>query len=106
MVCLHNLAKSLSTSDLAVNLHPKLVISGLKKLKHLPLSLFLDITSENSFDLTAFIGGEFDINKNFQFRIGSSNRKFNQNIKKIFSVQLLGQVVLALGIRKRYTNQL
>ena len=64
---IHNLATS--SSDLVVDLHPRLVISGSKKLKHLPLSLFLDLTSENSSDLTLFIGGEFDINKNFQFRL-------------------------------------
>ena len=95
---IHNLATS--SRDLVVDLYPRLVISGSKKLKYLPLSLFLDLTSENSSVLTLFIGGEFDINKNLQFRFGSSNRKFDQNIKKdIFSS--LGQVVLALGIRKK-----
>ena len=98
---IHNLAKSLSTSDLAVNLHPKLVISGLKKLKHLPLNFFLDLTSENSSDLTLFIGGEFDLNKNFQFRLGSSNRKFNQNIKKDIFSSVIGASGFGFGYKKK-----
>ena len=96
---IHNL--STSSSDLAVDLHPRLVISGSKKLKHLPLSLFLDVTLENSSDLTAFIGGEFDINKNFQFRIGSSNRKFNQNIKKDIFSSVIGASGFGLGYKKK-----
>ena len=96
---IHNL--STSSSDLVVDLHPRLVISGSKKLKHLPLSLFLDLTSENSSDLTAFIGGEFDINKNFQFRIGSSNRKFNQNIKKDIFSSVIGASGFGFGYKKK-----
>ena len=98
---IHNLATSLSTSDLAFDLNPKLVISGLKKLKHLPLSIFLDVTSENSSELTAFIGGEFDINKNFQFRIGSSNRKFSQNIKKDIFSSVIGASGFGFGYKKK-----
>ena len=96
---IHNLATS--SSDLVVDLHPRLVISGSKKLKHLPLSLFLDLTSENSSDLTVFIGGEFDINKNFQFRIGSSNRKFNQNIKKDIFSSVIGASGFGFGYKKK-----
>ena len=96
---IHNL--STSSSDLVVDLHPRLVISGSKKLKHLPLIVFLDLTSENSSDLTAFIGGEFDINKNFQFRIGSSNRKFNQNIKKDIFSSVIGASGFGFGYKKK-----
>jgi hypothetical protein len=95
---IHNLATS--SSDLVVDLHPRLVISGYKKLKYLPLSLFLDLTSENSSDLTLFIGGEFDINKNFQFRLGSSNRKFNQNIKKDIFSSVIGASGFGFGYKK------
>jgi len=96
---IHNL--STSSSDLIVDLHPRIVISGSKKLKHLPLSLFLDVISENSSDLTAFIGGEFDINKNFQFRLGSSNRKFNQNIKKDIFSSVIGASGFGFGYKKK-----
>ena len=96
---IHNLATS--SSDLVVDLHPRLVISGYKKLKYLPLSLFLDLTSENSSVLTLFIGGEFDINKNLQFRFGSSNRKFNQNIKKDIFSSVIGASGFGFGYKKR-----
>ena len=96
---IHNLATS--SSDLVVDLHPRLVISGSKKLKYLPLSLFLDLTSENSSVLTLFIGGEFDINKNLQFRFGSSNRKFNQNIKKDIFSSVIGASGFGFGYKKK-----
>ena len=96
---IHNLATS--SSDLVVDLHPRLVISGSKKLKYLPLSLFLDLTSENSSILTLFIGGEFDINKNLQFRFGSSNRKFNQNIKKDIFSSVIGASGFGFGYKKK-----
>ena len=96
---IHNLATS--SSDLVVDLHPRLVISGSKKLKYLPLSLFLDLTSENSSILTLFIGGEFDINKNLQFRFGSSNRKFNQNIKKDIFSSVIGASGFGFGYNKK-----
>ena len=98
-ISIHNLATN--SSDFVVDLHPRLVISGVKKLKHLPLSLFLDLTSENSSDLTLFMGGEFDINKNFQFRLGSSNRKFNQNIKKDIFSSVIGASGFGFGYKKR-----
>jgi len=96
---IHNLA--ISSSDLLVDLHPRLVMSGSKKLKHLPLSLFLDLTSENSSDLTVFIGGEFDINKDLQFRLGSSNRKFNQNIKRDIFSSVIGASGFGFGYKKK-----
>ena len=96
---IHNLATS--SSDLVVDLHPRLVMSGSKKLKHLPLSLFLDLTSENSSILAVFIGGEFDINKNLQFRLGSSNRKFNQNIKKDIISSVIGASGFGFGYKKK-----
>ena len=96
---IHNLATS--SSDLVVDLHPRLVMSGSKKLKHLPLSLFLDLTSENTSVLTVFIGGEFDINKNLQFRLGSSNRKFNQNIKKDIFSSVIGASGFGFGYKKK-----
>jgi hypothetical protein len=96
---IHNLATS--SSDLVVDLHPRLVISGFKKLKYLPLSLFLDLTSEDSSVLTVFIGGEFDISKNLQFRLGSSNRKFNQNIKKDIFSSVIGASGFGFGYKKK-----
>ena len=96
---IHNLATS--SSDLVVDLSPRLVMSGFKKLKHLPLSLFLDLTSGDNSVLTVFIGGEFDINKNLQFRLGSSNRKFNQNIKKDIFSSVIGASGFGFGYKKK-----
>ena len=96
---IHNLA--ISTSDLVIDLHPSLVISGFKKLKHLPLGLFLDLTSINSSVLTLFLGGEFDINKNLQFRLGSSNRKFNQNIKRDIFSSVIGASGFGFGYKEK-----
>ena len=98
-ISIHNLAKS--SSDLVVDLHPRLVMSGSKKLKHLPFNLFLDLTSEKNSVSTVFIGGEFDINKNLQFRLGSSNRKFNQNIKKDIFSSVIGASGFGFGFKKK-----
>ena len=98
---IHNLLTSSFSNELIVDLHPKLVISGSKKLEHLPLSLFLDLTSGKSSDLTVYIGGEFDINKNFQFRFGSSNRKFNQNINKDIFSSVIGASGFGFGYKKK-----
>ena len=96
---IHNLATS--SSDLVVDLHPRLVMSGSKKLKHLPFNLFLDLTIEKNSVLTVFMGGEFDINKNLQFRLGSSNRKFNQNIKKDIFSSVIGASGFGFGFKKK-----
>ena len=92
---IHDLAKNLG--DLVVYFSPKLVFSGSKNLNHLPLSLFIDLTSENKSDFTVLVGGEFDINKNLQLRLGSSNRKFNQNIKKDIFSSLIGASGFGFG---------
>ena len=98
---MHNLATRLGSNDLAVELHPKLVISAIKKLKYLTLRLFFDLTSENSSDLTLFNGGQFDIHKNLQIRLGSSKRKFNQNIKKDIFSSVIGASGFGLGYKKK-----
>ena len=72
-----------------------------KNLKHLPLNIFLDLTSEDSSDLTVFIGGEFDINKSFQFRFGSSSRKSSQNIKKNIFSSIIGASGFGFGYEER-----
>tara|TARA_S200000501_G_scaffold69778_2_gene61762 strand:+ start:27092 stop:28006 length:915 start_codon:yes stop_codon:yes gene_type:complete len=96
---IHNLATNFS--DLTVDFYPKVVISGSKNLKHLPLNIFLDLTSEERSDLTVFIGGEFDINKNLQFRLGSSNRKSSQNIKKNIFSSIIGASGFGFGYEEK-----
>ena len=77
---IHDIA--ISTGDLIVELSPKVVISGSKNLKYLPLSLYIDLTSKDNSDFTVFIGGEFNLSKSLQLRFGSSTKKFQQNIEK------------------------
>ena len=96
---IHNLATDFS--DLTVDFYPKVVISGSKNLKHLPLNIFLDLTSEDRSDLTVFIGGEFDINKRLQFRLGSSNRKSSQNIKKNIFSSIIGASGFGFGYEEK-----
>jgi len=96
---IHNLATNFS--DLAVDFYPKVVISGSKNLKHLPLNIFLDLTSEDRSDLTVFIGCEFDINKRLQFRLGSSNRKSSQNIKRNIFSSIIGASGLGFGYEEK-----
>ena len=96
---IHNLATNFS--DLTVDIYPKVDISGSKNLKHLPLNIFLDLTSEERSDLTVFIGGEFDINKNLQFRLGSSNRKSSQNIKKNIFSSIIGASGFGFGYEEK-----
>ena len=96
---IHNLATNFS--DLTVDFYPKVVVSGSKNLKHLPLNIFLDLTSEDRSDLTVFIGGEFDINKRLQFRLGSSNRKSSQNIKKNIFSSIIGASGFGFGYEEK-----
>ena len=82
---IHNLATN--SGDLTVDFYPKVVISGSKNLKHLPLNIFLDLTSEDRSDLTVFI--EVNLIKKIFNRLDLQQKAPKQNIKKIFSVQLL-----------------
>jgi len=92
---IHDIAKNVSENK--VDLNPKLVISGSKKLKHLPLKIYFDFTSENQSNLTFFLGGEFDLMNNFKFRLGSSTRKFNQNVEKSLFSSIVGASGLGFG---------
>ena len=92
---IHDIAKNISENG--VDLNPKLVISGSKKLKYLPLRLYVDLTSKDRSDLTIFLGGEFDLMNNFQFRLGSSTRKFDQNVDKGLFSSIVGAGGLGFG---------
>ena len=94
-VSIHDFGKN--NSRYKIDLIPKLVISGSKELKYLPLKIYMDLIPKESSPLIVFLGGEFDINKNFQFRIGSSTRKFNQNIEKDLFSSIAGATGLGFG---------
>ena len=61
------------------------------------MKLFIDLTSKDQSDLTIFLGGEFDLMNNFQFRLGSSTRKFDQNIDKGLFSSIVGAGGLGFG---------
>ena len=71
-------------------LNNKLVLGYSKRLAYLPLDLFIDakIGKDNLEEI--FVGGTFDLNKRFSFSIGSSSRKFSQNIEQKVSKTILG----------------
>ena len=91
----------MALSENKVDLSPQFVISGSKKLKYLPLELYIDLTLKDQSDQTFFFGGEFDIGSSFKFRLGSSTRKFNQNIEK----DLFSSIVGASGLGFGYNSQ-
>ena len=92
---IHDIAKNISENK--VDLNPKFVISGSKKLKHLPLKLYFDLTSGNQSNLAFFLGGEFDFINNFKLRLGSSTRKFDQNVEKSLFSSIVGASGLGFG---------
>ena len=91
----------INLSENKVDLSPQFVLSGSKKLKYLPLELYLDLTSKDQSNQTLFFGGEFDLGSSFKFRFGSSTRKFNQNIEK----DLFSSIVGASGLGFGYKSQ-
>ena len=46
-----------------------------------------------------FIGGNFNVGKNFQLRAGSSTRKIEHNIKKGMTQSILGSTGMGVGYR-------
>ena len=84
-----------------VDLLPQVLLSISKGLAHLPLTLYFDIIPFlNNQNPHLFIGGNFNIGKNLQFRIGSSTRKLEHNIKKGLTQSVLGSTGMGFG----YTN--
>ena len=94
---IHDIAINLSENN--VDLNPQFVISGSKKLKYLPLELYIDLISKDQSDRALFFGGEFDLGSSFKFRLGSSTRKFNQNIEKGLFSSIVGASGLGFGYK-------
>jgi len=94
-ISIHDFGKNISRYK--IELAPKLVISSAKELKYLPLKVFMDLISEDSSKLTVFLGGEFNINDKLQFRLGSSTRKFDQNIEEDFFRSIGGATGIGFG---------
>jgi len=96
---IHDIAINLSKNK--IDLNSQFIISGSKKLKYLPLELYIDLTSKDQSDRTLFFGGEFDISNSFKFRFGSSTRKFNQNIEQSLFSSIVGASGLGFGYKSQ-----
>ena len=84
-------------------INPEIVISSAKNLEHLPLEIFIDLISNKKLTFNdIFFGGVFNLKQNFQFYIGSSSRKFNQNN----NTKLFNTVFGASGIGINYSKNL
>ena len=94
-ISIHDFGKNISRYK--IELSPKLVISSAKELKYLPLKVFMDFIPEDNSPLTVFLGGEFNINDKLQFRLGSSTRKFDQNIEEDFFRTIGGATGIGFG---------
>jgi len=94
-ISVHNFGKNISRYK--IELSPTLVISSAKELKYLPLKVYMDLIPEDNSLFTVFLGGEFNINDKFQFRLGSSTRKFDQNIEEDFFRSIVGATGLGFG---------
>ncbi len=82
---------------------PDIVFSIFKSLEHLPLKVYVDLISKGKLEIEEiFFGGIFKIKYNFELYIGSSSRKFNQNINN----QLLNTVFGASGTGISYSKDL
>ena len=102
----HNIGKTFGGNNFAHGLIvPKTVISGSKKLIHLPLTLFLDtILSKDRNDPEFFLGGNFKLKNGIQIRWGTSSRKLDHNTKQDFLRSVIGASGFGFGVNAGSTN--
>ena len=99
-ISIHDLGKQLKGPKL--DLSPQLLLSLSKELINLPLTLYVDFIPYNeNKNSEMFIGGNFNVGKNFQLRAGSSTRKIEHNIKKGMTQSILGSTGMGFGYRNK-----
>ena len=99
-ISIHDLGKQLKGPKL--DLSPQLLLSLSKELINLPLTLYVDFIPYNeNKNSEMFIGGNFNVGKNFQLRAGSSTRKIQHNIKKGMTQSILGSTGMGFGYRNK-----
>ena len=99
-ISIHDLGKQLKGPKL--DLSPQVLLSISKELINLPLTLYLDFIPYNeNQNSEIFIGGNFNVGKNFQVRAGSSTRKVKHNIKKGMTQSILGSTGMGFGYRNK-----
>ena len=96
---IRNIGKTFSGNELANgSFNIESVLSGSKKLAHLPLTLFIDgILSNNQDEPEIFLGGEFKLKNGIQMRWGTSTRKIDHNTKQDFLRSVFGASGFGFG---------
>ena len=98
---INDLGKNIS--NIQIDLSPRIIYSVAKELKHLPLTFYMDIIPENKSSYAMYLGGEFAISDNFEFLLGTSTRKFDQNIEKDFFTSIIGSTGMGFGYDAKTT---
>tara|TARA_S200000501_G_scaffold375298_1_gene426972 strand:+ start:1255 stop:2151 length:897 start_codon:yes stop_codon:yes gene_type:complete len=76
--------------DVSADIKPEIILSFMKKLTHLPLNLFLDITGNMQSVHNLYLGGIFSLSNKLKLKIGSSNKKIEHNINKELYKSIMG----------------
>ena len=96
-ISIHQIGKEFNSNAIGT-LFPKIVLSGSKKLAHLPLTIFIDAQpSWLILDTELFIGGIFQINNVMQISWGTSTRKSDHNIQQGLLESILGASGFGIG---------
>jgi hypothetical protein len=105
-VSFHNIGKTFDGNNFAHGtIIPKTVISGTKKLAHLPLTLYLDtIFSKEQVEPEIFLGGDFNLKNGIGIRWGTSTRKLDHNTKQDFLRSVVGASGFGFGINTGVTS--
>ena len=105
-VSFHNIGKTFDSNNFAQGtIIPKIVISGTKKLAHLPLTLYLDtIFSKEQAEPEIFLGGDFNLKNGIGIRWGTSTRKLDHNTQQDFLRSVIGASGFGFGINTGVTS--
>ncbi len=105
-VSFHNIGKTLDGNNFAQGtIIPKTVVSGTKKLAHLPLTLYLDtIVSKEQVKPEIFLGGDFNLKNGIGIRWGTSTRKLDHNTQQDFLRSVIGASGFGFGINTGVTS--
>jgi len=99
-ISIHDFGKQFKGPKL--DLTPQVLLSISKELINLPLTLYFDFNAYNeNQNSEIFVGGNFNLGKNFQLRVGSSTRKAEHNIKKGMTQSILGSTGMGFGYRNK-----
>lgn len=107
-----NMDIGISVHEININIHqsnsminPDIAFSTVKKLKHLPLELYIDLIVDKKLKFNeVFFGGIFNLKQNMQLYIGSSSRKLIQNNNSKFFNTIFGASGVGINYSKDLTS--